>query len=88
MSSTPLPRRELKRQRVGSNSCPKCEATISDKSLAVTCGICELDFCLDCSKVSKQMALALSEDTLQNFMWTCNSFVNRISLVSQVYQLN
>ena len=73
MSSTPLPRRELKRQRVGSNSCPKCEATISDKSLAVTCGICELDFCLDCSKVSKQMALALSEDTLQNFMWTCNS---------------
>lgn len=73
MSSTPLPRRELKRQRVGSNSCPKCEATISDKSLAVTCGICELDFCLDCSKVPKQMALALSEDTLQNFMWTCNS---------------
>ena len=72
-SLTPLPKMEKKRPRVGSNVCPKCEITLTDITIAVACSICELSFCLECSKVPKQIALALAEEPCTNFMWTCNS---------------
>jgi hypothetical protein len=30
LSSTPIPRRDSKRQRVGSNSCPKCDDIVEE----------------------------------------------------------
>ena len=43
LSSTPIPRRDSKRQRVGSNSCPKCANIVEEDRKGLTCSICELN---------------------------------------------
>ena len=36
LSSTPIPRRDSKRQRVGSNSCPKCDNIVEEDRKGLT----------------------------------------------------
>lgn len=68
VSSTPI----RKRARIGSNTCPKCEEVYAKDSATVNCSICDLDFCLKCSKVPQQMAELLASDKTGGFKWTCN----------------
>ena len=72
LSSTPIPRRDSKRQRVGSNSCPKCDNIVEEDRKGLTCSICELNYCIDCTSISKTLLVALKEDMTDNFKWTCN----------------
>ena len=71
--STPMARnKSAKRARVGSNTCPKCENTITEKESHLACSVCELNYCISCTNISSGLAEALKEDTSQNFKWTCN----------------
>lgn len=70
-SSTPMVQNK-KRSRVGSNTCPKCDSTINNEENCMQCCVCELNFCMNCTNISPALALALKEDTTQNFKWTCN----------------
>ena len=71
LSSTPISRRDSKRQRVASNSCPKCEKIVEEDHKGLTCSICELNYCIDCTSISKTL-VALKEDMSDNFKLTCN----------------
>ena len=91
-SSTPITRKQsLKRARVNSNLCPRCDKQIGTGTDAMTCSVCELDFCLDCSSVSKALLVALKEDKTQNFKWTCNmckqNFPSMSSLKTQLQSI-
>ena len=71
--STPLVKnKNAKRARVGSNTCPKCETSITDNQSHIACSVCELSYCIDCTNISPRLAEALKEDTSHNFKWTCN----------------
>jgi len=71
--STPVTKRETnKRARVGSNTCPKCETIIESQNDYLTCSICELGYCMECTNISRPLLNALKDDTSNNFMWTCN----------------
>ena len=85
LSSTPIPRRDSKRQRVGSNSCPKCDNIVEEDRKGLTCSICELNYCIDCTSISKTLLVALKEDMSDNFKWTCKQ--NFPSLTSMTAQL-
>lgn len=61
-----------KRPRVGSNSCPRCELIIDENRDSISCCVCELKFCIECSLISSALLAALKEDTTENFKWTCN----------------
>ena len=72
-SSTPIDRnKKTKRARVGSNSCPKCDVSISEHQDYIACSVCELNFCIECTNISPGLALALKEDINHNFKWACN----------------
>ena len=88
-SSTPITKKQsLKRARVSSNLCPKCDKQINTGTDSMTCSICELDFCLDCSSISPTLLMALKEDKTENFKWTCNTckqnFPSMTSLKTQL----
>ena len=38
-----------KRQRVGSNTCPKCDVTLKQEQECISCCVCELNFCIECT---------------------------------------
>lgn len=61
-----------KRQRMGSNSCPKCDIMLDDQTDCMPCCVCELNYCIKCTSISEILLAALKEDTTQNFKWTCN----------------
>ena len=68
LSSTPIVRSKTsKRARVGSNSCPRCETAITDDQQYLPCCVCELNFCIKCTGISKHLAEALEEDKTINF---------------------
>ena len=88
LSSTPIPRRDSKRQRVGSNSCPKCDNIVEEDRKGLICSICELNYCIDCTSISKTLLVALREDMSDNFKWTCNGCKQNIpNLTSMTAQL-
>ena len=88
LSSTPIPRRDSKRQRVGSNSCPKCDNIVEEDRKGLTCSICELNYCIDCTSISKTLLVTLKEDMSDNFKWTCNGCKQTFpSLTSTTAQL-
>jgi hypothetical protein len=88
LSSTPIPRRDSKRQRVGSNSCPKCDNIVEEDRKGLTCSICELNYCIDCTSISKTLLVVLKEDMSDNFKWTCNGCKQTFpSLTSMTAQL-
>jgi hypothetical protein len=71
LTSTPINRH--KRQRMGSNACPKCEQIIYEDVEHLSCCICELKFCSECTNISLALRQALKEYTSQNFKWaSCN----------------
>ena len=72
LSSTPKNRQRVKRARVGSNSCPKCEKEIQENKHNITCSICELRYCLPCTNVPGAVVAALKGDIAESFKWTCN----------------
>ena len=37
------------RQRVGSNTCPKCDVTLKQEQECISCCVCELNFCIECT---------------------------------------
>ena len=61
-----------KRQRVGSNTCPKCDVTLNQEQECISCCVCELNFCIECTNILPALLSALKEDTTQNLKWTCN----------------
>ena len=61
-----------KHPRIGSNTCPKCETTIKENTDHLSCSVCELMYCIQCTNISKILVEALKEDTTNNFKWTCN----------------
>ena len=72
ISSTPINKsKPSKRARIGSNTCPKCDITIEHQQ-NLACCVCELSFCIQCTKISPKLAEALKEDESNNFKWTCN----------------
>lgn len=73
-TSTPLSKGSAsgKRARLGSNYCPKCDEILMDQNSGLQCSVCELKYCLECTKISPALLSALKEDTSQNFKWTCN----------------
>ena len=71
LTSTPVKRH--KRQRMGNNACPKCEKIIYEDVEHLSCCICELKFCSECTHISLALRQALKEYTSQNFKWaSCN----------------
>ena len=60
------------RSRVGSNICPVCEIEITTEISHLTCSVCELNYCISCTKISKLLVEVLKEDSTNNFKWTCN----------------
>ena len=88
LCSTPIPRRDSKRQRVGRNSFPKCDNIVEEDRKGLTCSICELNYCIECTSISKTLLIALKEDMSNNFKWTCNGCKQNIpSLTSMTAQL-
>ena len=78
-----------KRQRVGSNQCPKCEAPIKSNTKHFECSVCELKYCTNCIKISPALFEALKEDTNSNFKWTCNGCIQKFPCMSNLAnQLN
>ena len=61
-----------KRQRVGSNTCLKCDVTLKQEQECISCCVCELNFCIECTNILPALLSALKEDTTQNLKWTCN----------------
>ncbi len=73
LTSTPNAKgKNNKRQRKGSNSCPKCDTDLTENRDYMECCVCELNFCVECTNITPLLLSALKEDTTQNFKWTCN----------------
>lgn len=87
-SSTPLSgtRIQVKRIRIASNSCPKCEKVINDGNECIECGVCELIFCMECTNVSEALRQALKDDKSSNFKWTCNACKQNFPCMSGLNQ--
>lgn len=86
-TSTPLIRRQQqKRQRMGSDQCPRCENTINTNSITYTCCVCDLAYCFECTNVSRALHEAISEDPDTNFKWTCNSCKQNFPSINNIKQ--
>ena len=92
ISSTPLNKQAMKRARVGSDSCLKCDRMLNPNEKNYTCSICELTFCFPCTKISKKLHEAISMDKNFNFKWTCNgcnlNFPSMSSLTTQLKDID
>ena len=49
-----------------------CEIEITTEINHLSCSVCELNYCISCTTISKLLVEALKEDTTNNFKWTCN----------------
>jgi hypothetical protein len=65
-----------------------CDNIVEEDRKGLTCSICELNYCIDCTCISKTLLVALKEDMSDNFKWTCNGCKqNCPSLTSTTAQL-
>ncbi|MES9884549.1 MAG: hypothetical protein ABW185_27200 [Sedimenticola sp.] len=84
MTSTPdVRRKDMKRQRLGSETCPKCEQDIGTK-ISYDCSVCDLTFCFECTNISTALHEAILDNPESNFKWICMSCKHNFPSINNI----
>ena len=73
----------MKRARIGSENCPKCDQVIGGNDQSILCSVCELTFCKNCAKLPEDF-FTLIKSGAYNLMWTCQSCKSNFPSLSNV----
>ncbi|MES9881633.1 MAG: hypothetical protein ABW185_12210 [Sedimenticola sp.] len=84
-TSTPINRKmSQKRQRIGSDQCPKCEQIITNSTNTYSCSMCDMKYCFRCTNISIALNEAIQEDEENIFKWTCTPCKHNFPSMSNI----
>ena len=85
ITSTPVVGSRIKRKRMGSVECLKCDKSINlAQDPYYTCSVCALDVCFTCTGISKAMHKTIQEEGNDRFMWTCQGCTQNCPSINKV----